>query len=73
MSEWYSHFDARQLSMVMEAQEVIAGRKKPGKAGQGTNGQGPEGKAGTGKKPGRPDLKIVKLPERKESLARKQA
>jgi hypothetical protein len=31
MTEWYSHFDARQLSMVMEAQEVIAGGKKPGK------------------------------------------
>jgi integrase len=34
MTEWYSHFDARQLSTVMEAQHVIMGAKKPGKAGE---------------------------------------
>jgi integrase len=32
MSEIYSHFDARQLSAVMEAQRVITGGKKPGEA-----------------------------------------
>jgi integrase len=36
MTEWYSHFDARQLSDVMDAQHVIAGAKKPGKAGERT-------------------------------------
>jgi site-specific recombinase XerD len=55
MSEWYSHFDARQLSDVMEAQHVITGAKNPGKKAE------------------RPDLKIVKLAERKENPARKRA
>ncbi|MDR2053884.1 MAG: tyrosine-type recombinase/integrase [Treponema sp.] len=71
MSEWYTHFDARKLSDVMEAQRVITGAKKPGKAGEGTKGAA--AKAGTGKQPGRPDLKIVKMPERKETPARKRA
>jgi integrase len=35
MTEWYSHFDARQLSDVMEAQRVIAGGKGPGKEAAG--------------------------------------
>jgi integrase len=70
MTEWYSHFDARQLSDVMEAQAVITGAKKPGKAGE----KGAAAiKAGTGKQPGRPDLKIVKLPERKETPVQKRA
>jgi hypothetical protein len=77
MTEWYSHFDARKLSDVMEAQAVITGAKKPGKAGKAASGRGPQGtaavKAGTGKKPGRPELKIVKMPERKENPARKRA
>jgi hypothetical protein len=34
MTEWYSHFDARQLSSVMEAQQVITGAKKPDKTGE---------------------------------------
>jgi integrase len=72
MTEWYSHFDARQLSNVMEAQAVIAGAKKPLKAGEGVKGAA-AGKAGTGKQPGRPELKIVKMPERKEPPARKGA
>jgi integrase len=72
MSELYSHFDARQLSDVMEAQRVITGAKKPGKAGEGAEGTAAV-KAGKGKQPGRPELKIVKLPERKESPARKRA
>jgi hypothetical protein len=76
MSELYSHFDARKLSDVMEAQRVITGAKKPGKAGEKASGQGPQDaavKAGTGKQPGRPELKIVKMPERKEGPARKRA
>jgi integrase len=74
MTEWYSHFDARQLSNVMEAQAVIAGGKKPKKAGEAASGKDTKNaKAGTGKKPGRPELKIVKIPERKETSARKGA
>ncbi|MDR2159272.1 MAG: site-specific integrase [Treponema sp.] len=66
MSEWYTHFDARQLADVMEAQQVITGAKKPDKAGEG-------GKAGTGKRPARPELKIVKMPEQENNRARKMA
>jgi integrase len=74
MTEWYSHFDARQLSNVMDAQHIITGTKKPEKkTGEGAGGPGPHGKTGTGKQPGRPDLKIVKMPERKENPVRKQA
>jgi integrase len=72
MTELYSHFDARKLADVMEAQQVITGAKKPGKAGEATKGAA-AAKAGTGKQPKRPDLKIVKLPERKETPARKRA
>jgi integrase len=68
MTEWYSHFDARQLLKVMDAQHVITGAMKPGKAGEAAKAE-----AGAGKKPGRPDLKIVKIPERKENPARKRA
>jgi integrase len=32
MTGLYSHFDARQLSMVMEAQRIISGEKKGGRA-----------------------------------------
>jgi hypothetical protein len=66
MSEWYSHFDARQLSDVMDAQHVITVGKKPGKAGKAvTVTDTKKAQAGTGKKPGRPKLKLVKMPERK--------
>jgi integrase len=58
MSEWYTHFDARQLSDVMEAQRVITGAKKPEKK---------TGKTEAGKKPERPGLKIVKTAERKRA------
>jgi hypothetical protein len=34
MTENYSHFDARKLSDVLEAQKVITGVKKPGKVPQ---------------------------------------
>jgi integrase len=40
MTEWYSHFDARQLSNVMEAQQVITGGKKPGKTTGAASGKG---------------------------------
>jgi integrase len=40
MTEWYSHFDVRQLSNVMEAQHVITGGKKPGKSGEAASGKG---------------------------------
>jgi hypothetical protein len=39
MTEWYSHFDARQLANVMEAQEIITGAKKPCKAGETASGK----------------------------------
>jgi hypothetical protein len=57
MTEWYSHFDARQLSNVMDAQQVITGGKKP------------EKKTGAG----RPELKIVKMPVRGKNPAQKGA
>jgi integrase len=70
MSEWYSHMDARDLTGIMDAQQVITGGKKTKKK---TGGDTKDGRAGAGKKPGRPDLKIVKLPERQENPARKRA
>jgi integrase len=69
MTEWYSHFDARKLSDVTEAQRVITEAKKPEKK----TGKAANSKTGTGKKPGRPELKIVKMPERKENPIRKRA
>jgi integrase len=45
MTERYSHFDARQLSDVMKAQELIAGGHKPGKAGRTPGGPRPRGMA----------------------------
>jgi integrase len=46
MSEWYTHFDARQLAHVMEAQQVITGEKKPGKSGEAARGKAAD-KTGT--------------------------
>jgi hypothetical protein len=81
-TETYSHFDARQLSCVMDAQYVIMGTKKPGKdaaagkpggsANTASSKAAAKDKAGAGKKPGRPDLKLVK-PERETKAARKGA
>jgi integrase len=62
MSELYSHFDARQLSDVMEAQQVITGAKKPGKAGE-VKETGKTGKAG----------RLVPFPAREEVKRRKRA
>jgi integrase len=67
MTEWYSHFDARQLSDVMDAQHVITGGKKPGKLPKAAS------KAETGKQTGRPDLKILHMPERNKTPERKRA
>jgi integrase len=74
MTEDYSHFDARQLSAVMEAQEVIAGGRKAGKAGETASGKA-AGKAGTGKqtvtagKAGR----VLPFPAQENAKKRKQA
>jgi hypothetical protein len=67
MTEWYLHFNPEEFAQARKVQEALlgpAGKKE--KDGKG-------GKAGTGKKAGRPDLKIVKIPERKESPARERA
>jgi integrase len=48
MTEWYSHFDARQLADVMDAQAVISGATKCASAGK-TNGGKKAVHAGIGK------------------------
>jgi integrase len=67
MTEWYLHFNPEEFAQARKVQEALldpAGKKE--KDGKG-------GKAGTGKKAGRPDLKIVKIPEQKKAQARKGA
>jgi integrase len=67
MTEWYLHFNPGEFAQARKVQDALlapAGKKE--KDGEG-------GKAGTGKKTGRPDLKIVKMPERKKTKARKGA
>jgi hypothetical protein len=74
MTEDYSHFDARQLAAVMEAQQVIAGNKKSEKkTAGGKASMAAKGKAETGRKAGRPELKLVKMPNRENRAARKGA
>jgi integrase len=78
MTEWYSHFDPNEFIQARRVQEdlLLADDGKPeavrpqretasGKAAA-------KGKAKTGKKPGKPDLKLVK-PERETRVARKGA
>jgi hypothetical protein len=48
MTDRYSHFDARQLSDVMDAQHVITGEKKPDKTRKSASGKGAD-KTGTTK------------------------
>jgi integrase len=61
MTEWYLHFDPNEFAQARKVQEaLLAPADKKEKSG----------KAGTGKQPGRPDLKIVKL---KGTPARKRA
>jgi integrase len=67
MTEWYLHFDPNEFAQARKVQETLL---TPADTKE-TDGRG--GKAGTGKQPGRPDLKIVKLPEGKERPARKRA
>jgi integrase len=71
MTDRYSHLDARQLTNVMDAQQVIAGRKKPRKD-DASNNAVTEGTVGPGKHPGKPNLKLVK-PEKETRAARKGA
>jgi hypothetical protein len=74
MTEDYSHFDARQLAAVMEAQHVIVGNKKrEKKAAIGKASKATKSKAGAGEKAGRPELKIVKMPDRVNRAAKKGA
>jgi integrase len=69
MTERYSHFDARQLSDVMEAQRVITGEKKPGKAGEAA------GKTGTVKRTVAADKTgwVVPFPVQENAKKRKGA
>jgi integrase len=46
MTEWYSHFDARQLSNVMDAQRVITGNGKGTRPGETAKGKGTQEAAG---------------------------
>jgi len=59
MSDWYSHIDARQITDVVKAQEVISG-KKPAKEGKPSN----KAKANNEKSNSK-GLKIVKTSNRK--------
>jgi hypothetical protein len=76
LTVWYSHFDARHLADVMDAQRVISGVKQSGKSTKAAHAN-PEGSAGgtmeTGKNPGRAELNLVKLPEKKTALTLKRA
>jgi integrase len=66
MTEWYSHFDARQLADVMDAQRVITGAEKPGRA---------TGKTGEAKRAAAVDKagRIVSFPVRESIKKQKQA
>jgi integrase len=73
MSEWYSHFDARQLANVMEAQHVIMGNKKPGTAREAAGK--PAGKTGGGKQPAAEGTtrRVVPFPAQEHAKKRKGA
>jgi integrase len=73
MSELYSHFDARQLSNVMEAQRVITGEKKPGKGGEAAGKAADKtGKAKQTVAAGKA-LRVVPFPAQENILKRKRA
>jgi hypothetical protein len=75
MTEWYSHFDARQLSDVMEAQHVITGGKKPEKkTGDGTKGVTAV-KAETAKQPAAAGKsgRVLPFPAQENAKKRKRA
>jgi hypothetical protein len=69
MTEWYSHFDARQLADVMEAQQVITGGRKPGKTGETTGKTGTVQQTAAAGKAGR----VVPFPAQENMKKRKQA
>jgi integrase len=75
MSELYSHFDARQLSAVMEAQRVIAGGKQPGKAAGKTGTGKPAAAAGSGtaKQAGKTGRVVLPFPAQENTKKRKRA
>jgi hypothetical protein len=67
MTEWYLHFNPEEFAQARKVQDALLDpADKKEKDGEG-------GKAGTGKKAGRPDLKIVKIPKQKKAQARKGA
>jgi creatinine amidohydrolase/Fe(II)-dependent formamide hydrolase-like protein len=77
MTEWYLHFDPTEFVKARMIQEglLLADDEKaePARLQKKTaNGKAAKGKAETGKKPGRPDLKLVK-PERETRETRKGA
>jgi hypothetical protein len=69
MTEWYSHFDARQLADVMDAQHVITGGGKPDKAGEAAGKTGPVQQTVTAGKAGR----VVPFPAQENMKKRKRA
>jgi integrase len=72
MTEWYSHFDARRLADVMEAQEIIAGNREPRQSGA-TASDRAAGKSANVKQPGRPALKLIKTADTGSGPKRKRA
>jgi integrase len=70
MTEWYNHFDARQLSTVMDAQHVITGAREPGKAvRKGADKTGVVQQTATAGKA----MRVVPFPAQKTTKKRKRA
>jgi hypothetical protein len=73
MTENYSHFDARKLSDVMEAQKIITGAKKPGKdPHQTASGPTAEHAGGSETAAGRTGKRGAVLPFRALEVKQKQ-
>ncbi|GHU85509.1 hypothetical protein FACS189473_4570 [Spirochaetia bacterium] len=73
MTDNYSHFDARKLSDVMEAQKIISGAKKPGKAPQKSASETAAKSAGTNEKAaGKAEKRAAVLPFPAQENARKR-
>jgi integrase len=77
MTEWYLQFDPNEFVKARKVQEGLLladdGEPETAQAERETaSDKGVKGKAGTGKKPGRPDLKLVK-PGRETGASRKGA
>jgi integrase len=76
MTEWYLHFDPNEFDKARQVQEnlLLADDGEPEAAQlQREPGRTASGMAETGRKPGRPDLKIVKMPEKESKPVRKRA